>query len=91
MARMPATTAKYSMIKIISEVDADGAQIAISGPPPCKHGAFAPDYRRAAQAYILISIPTDTSTIFGAFQAIAVLLCIGKAECLPFRQDRISP
>ena len=27
-------------------------------------------YLRAAQAYMLISMPTDTSTIFGAFQAI---------------------
>ena len=26
-------------------------------------------YLRAAQAYMLISMPTDTSTIFGAFQA----------------------
>jgi hypothetical protein len=29
---------------------------------------------RAAQAYILISMPTGTSTIFGAFQAILALL-----------------
>jgi hypothetical protein len=29
-------------------------------------------YLRAAQAYILISMPTGTSTIFGAFQAISV-------------------
>jgi hypothetical protein len=31
-------------------------------------------YLRAAQAYILISMPTGTSTIFGAFQAILALL-----------------
>ena len=30
-------------------------------------------YLRAAQAYMLISMPTDTSTIFGAFQAIREL------------------
>jgi hypothetical protein len=29
-------------------------------------------YLRAAQAYMLISIPTGTSTIFGAFQAIVL-------------------
>jgi hypothetical protein len=29
-------------------------------------------YLRAAQAYMLISMPTGTSTIFGAFQAIRV-------------------
>jgi hypothetical protein len=29
-------------------------------------------YLREAQAYMLISMPTDTSTIFGAFQAIRV-------------------
>jgi hypothetical protein len=31
-------------------------------------------YLRAAQAYMLISMPTDTSTIFGAFQAIRTSL-----------------
>jgi len=31
-------------------------------------------YLRAAQAYMLISMPTGTSTIFGAFQAIVSLL-----------------
>jgi hypothetical protein len=34
----------------------------------------AADYLRAAQAYMLISMPTGTSTIFGAFQAIMALL-----------------
>jgi hypothetical protein len=29
-------------------------------------------YLRAAQAYMLISMPTGTSTIFGAFQAISI-------------------
>jgi hypothetical protein len=32
-------------------------------------------YLRAAQAYMLISMPTGTSTILGAFQAILALLC----------------
>jgi len=32
------------------------------------------NYLRAAQAYMLISMPTGTSTIFGAFQAILALL-----------------
>ena len=35
--------------------------------------AFAAAYLRAAQAYMLISMPTGTSTIFGAFQAILAL------------------
>jgi hypothetical protein len=35
---------------------------------------FASAYLRAAQAYMLISMPTGTSTIFGAFQAILALL-----------------
>jgi hypothetical protein len=30
------------------------------------------NYLRAAQAYMLISMPTGTSTIFGAFQAIVL-------------------
>src|SRR5437588_9433467 len=33
---------------------------------------IASGYLRAAQAYMLISMPTGTSTIFGAFQAIRV-------------------
>jgi hypothetical protein len=37
---------------------------------------FAAAYLRAAQAYMLISMPTGTSTILGAFQAIWVLLCV---------------
>jgi hypothetical protein len=33
-------------------------------------GRFDIVYLRDAQAYMLISMPTDTSTIFGVFQAI---------------------
>jgi hypothetical protein len=33
-----------------------------------------PAYLRAAHAYMLISMPTGTSTIFGVFQAILALL-----------------
>jgi len=39
-------------------------------------------YLRAAQAYMLISMPTDTSTIFGVFQAIT---------SSPFGTGRFSP
>jgi hypothetical protein len=35
-------------------------------------------YLRAAQAYMLISMPTGTSTIFGVFQAIPILLLSGR-------------
>ena len=38
-------------------------------------------YLRAAQAYMLISMPTDTSTIFGAFQAISNLLGFWSRCC----------
>src|ERR1700693_2456650 len=44
------------------------------GPPPRKCEAVADDYLRAAQAYMLISMPTGTSTIFGVFQAILDIL-----------------
>jgi hypothetical protein len=40
--------------------------------PPSK---CSRSYLRSAQAYILISMPTCTSTIFGVFQVIRVLLC----------------
>jgi hypothetical protein len=36
-------------------------------------------YLREAQAYMLISMPTDTSTIFGAFQAIPTSSDFGRA------------
>jgi hypothetical protein len=38
-----------------------------------KREAVAAAYLRAAHAYMLISMPTDTSTIFGVFQAILAL------------------
>jgi hypothetical protein len=45
------------------------------GNPPCSRRKFvARAYLRAAQAYMLISMPTGTSTILGAFQAILALL-----------------
>jgi hypothetical protein len=44
------------------------------GPPTSKREVFAAAYLRAAQAYMLISMPTGTSTIFGVFQAILALL-----------------
>jgi hypothetical protein len=40
-------------------------------------------YLRAAQAYMLISMPTGTSTIFGAFQAILALLQVKPDELRP--------
>jgi hypothetical protein len=39
-----------------------------------KRESFVAAYLRAAQAYILISMPTGTSTILGVFQAIWALL-----------------
>jgi hypothetical protein len=58
------------------------AAVLTSGPTDACHGSKQTDclwsradrldavYLRAAQAYMLISMPTGTSTIFGAFQAI---------------------
>jgi hypothetical protein len=37
---------------------------------PSRTGRFDTVYLRAAQAYMLISMPTGTSTIFGVFQVI---------------------
>src|SRR5436305_6746629 len=44
--------------------------------------AIAGAYLRAAQAYMLISMPTGTSTIFGVFQAISSLL-LEWDDCRP--------
>ncbi len=46
------------------------------GGSTLKREAVAAAYLRAAHAYILISMPTGTSTIFGVFQAILALLLI---------------
>jgi hypothetical protein len=48
----------------------DCERITPGGPPASKREANAAAYLRAAQAYMLISMPTGTSTIFGVFQAI---------------------
>ena len=50
----------------------------VSGPEVhlAKPLAIAAGYFRAAHAYMLISMPTGTSTIFGDFQAILALLLI---------------
>lgn len=44
-------------------------------------------YLRAAQAYMLISMPTDTSTILGAFQDISALLVGGTIG--PVGDDKV--
>ena len=54
-------------------------QVPASGPVKLRVSTMV--YLRAAQAYILISMPTGTSTIFGAFQAILALL--QKRDKLP--------
>jgi hypothetical protein len=49
------------------------------GPPYREDGKLSrPLYLRAAQAYMLISMPTGTSTIFGLFQAIWLSLLKGR-------------
>jgi hypothetical protein len=50
-----------------------------STPTECEAAAKA--YLRAAHAYMLISMPTGTSTIFGVFHAILDLLSHRTAQC----------
>jgi hypothetical protein len=52
----------------------DQERVTPGDPPWSKREAVAAGYLRAAQAYMLISMPTGTSTIFGVFQAILALL-----------------
>jgi hypothetical protein len=42
--------------------------------------AVAAAYLRAAHAYMLISMPTGTSTILGVFQAILALLVVNRTK-----------
>jgi hypothetical protein len=60
----------------------DRERVTPGGPPASKREANAAAYLRAAQAYMLISMPTGTSTIFGVFQAILALLA-RLGECCP--------
>lgn len=54
--------------------------LAQTGLLNCKPDNEDAAYLRAAQAYMLISMPTGTSTIFGVFQAIAVSLPIARRD-----------
>ena len=47
-------------------------------------------YLRVAHIYMLISMPTDTSTIFGAFQAISLSLCDRTTTPLQVKVMRIK-
>jgi hypothetical protein len=53
-----------------------------------KSEAVATAYLRAAHAYMLISMPTGTSTIFGAFQAICLSLQGGTDVALTVKLSR---
>src|SRR5206468_12479186 len=59
LARIPDTTTASTVVAIEA---AAGRQSYL--------WSYLWSYLRKAQAYMLISMPTDTSTIFGAFQAI---------------------
>jgi hypothetical protein len=52
-----------------------------STPVEIRNCRFA--YFRAAQAYMLISMPTGTSTILGVFQAIRYILANGRHFVVP--------
>jgi hypothetical protein len=69
----------------------DRERIITGGPSPQIYGTVARAYLRAAQAYMLISMPTGTSTIFGVFQAISDLLSNGTADCRTHGNDRVTP
>jgi hypothetical protein len=54
-----------------------------------KNAKLRPEnYLRAALAYMLISMPHGTSTIFGAFQAIMALLVQGSISALATKLSR---
>jgi hypothetical protein len=59
-----------------------------------KREAIAAAYLRAAHAYMLISMPTGTSTIFGVFQAIMALLLLPdelRPQEVNYRGSKTSP
>src|SRR6202035_2054208 len=91
------TSAMSGAIKI-SEVATDvarsspiGSVVTTGGPPPRKYGAVANAYLRAAQAYMLISMPTGSSTIFGVFQVISALLLEPDGRAPHPTKDKTRP
>jgi hypothetical protein len=64
----------------------------MSGPEvhPREMMESATAYLRVAHIYMLISMPTDTSTIFGAFQAIWLSLDTGRIPSLQVKVSRIK-
>jgi hypothetical protein len=55
-----------------------GSIVTTCGSTSVECGAVANAYLRAAQAYMLISMPTGTSMIFGVLQVISDLLSTGR-------------
>ena len=60
----------------------------LPGPVPNRADRLASGYLRAAQAYMLISMPTGTSTIFGVFQVIRVVLPSTLVQTRSAREHR---
>jgi hypothetical protein len=69
----------------MNPLSGDSELVTPGSPPASKREAVAAAYLRAAQAYILISMPTGTSTIFGVFQAILALLANGTHSALEIK------
>jgi hypothetical protein len=63
--------------------------LAQTGPPNCEPDKGAA-YFRAAQAYMLISMPTGISTILGVFQAIFGLLTRCDGGSAPSSTSKLS-
>jgi hypothetical protein len=60
------------------------------GTPLARDRKCPAAYLRVAHIYMLISMPTDTSTIFGAFQAISLSLCDRTTTPLQVKVMRIK-
>jgi hypothetical protein len=56
------------------------------GPLPSNGEGVATAYLRAAHAYMLISMPTGTSMIFGVFQAILALSFVWRTVSILARK-----
>jgi hypothetical protein len=83
--------------KKFSEVAADvangpqiGSIVTTGESTSVECGVVANAYLRAAQAYMLISMPTGTSMIFGVFQVISDLLSTGR-QVADRNKDRTDP
>jgi hypothetical protein len=69
---------KLNILKLLASCRQDACRGSTQEWRSSRADRFDPVYLRAAQAYMLISMPTGTSTILGVFQVIPFSLAVWR-------------